>query len=96
MTVKRGLTFTERDSVATDGIHFIECRFERANLVYSGGDHPRFERCAFSNASWTFAGAALRTVELLRAVKSSPGGDAFLADLLAPAPPEPRSGVRSF
>ena len=96
MTEKRGLTFTERDTVATDGVTFVDCRFERADLVYSGGEHPRFERCAFSNATWTFAGAALRTVGLLQAINGSPGGSAFIADLLTPAAAEPKPGVRRF
>lgn len=96
MTEKRGLTFTERDSVATDGVTFIDCRFERATLVYSGGEHPRFERCAFSNASWTFAGGALRTVGLLQAINGAPGGDVFVARLLAPAAAEPQVAERSF
>jgi hypothetical protein len=93
---KRGLTFTERDTVATDGVTFVDCRFEGADLVYSGGEHPHFERCAFSNATWTFAGAALRTVGLLRAINGSPGGGAFISGLLNPAAPEPQPAARSF
>jgi hypothetical protein len=93
---QRGVTFTESDNVVTDGTTFIECSFERANLLYSGGEHPRFERCRFSNASWEFGGAALRTTNLLRAINGSPGGDAFIADLLAPLPPAPQPPVRAF
>ena len=96
MSEKRGLTFTERDSVATDGVTFIDCRFERANLVYSGGEHPRFDRCAFSNATWEFAGAALRTVGLLQAINAAPGGDVFIAELLTPAVQQPQPATRSF
>jgi hypothetical protein len=95
LSEQRGLTFTERDTIATDGVTFIDCRFERASLVYSGGEHPRFERCAFSNATWAFAGAALRTVGLLQAINVAPGGDAFVADLLGPAAPDPPT-ARSF
>ena len=96
MTEKRGLTFTERDTVATDGITFLDCRFERATLVYSGGEHPRFERCAFSRATWTFAGAALRTVGLLQAINASPGGELFIAELIGPAAQDPQPAARSF
>jgi hypothetical protein len=91
-----GLTFTERDNVATDGVTFVDCAFEGANLVYSGGEHPRFERCRFSKASWEFAGAALRTVELLRSINASPGGAVFIADLLSPAAQDPQPAARSF
>jgi hypothetical protein len=96
MSEKRGITFTDRDTVATDGVAFLDCRFERTTLVYSGGEHPRFERCAFSRSTWEFAGAALRTVGLLRAINASPGGDSFIAELMAPAAPEPQTGARSF
>jgi hypothetical protein len=92
----RGATFTESDTVATDGMTFLDCAFLGANLVYSGGEHPRFERCRFSKASWEFAGAALRTVGLLQAIKSSPGGDAFVAELLTPAAAAPPPARRSF
>jgi len=91
---KRGLNFTESDTVTTDGTTFVECSFERANLVYCGGDTPRFERCRFSYATWEFTGAALRTVELLRAINASPGGGAFIAHLLGPAGAAPRSAAR--
>ena len=96
MSEIRGATYTERDTVATDGVTFLDCRFERATLIYSGGEHPRFERCAFSRATWTFAGAALRTVGLLQAINASPGGDAFIAELLPAAAPAPAPGARSF
>ena len=96
MTERSGLTFTERDTVATDGITFLDCRFERATLVYSGGEHPRFDRCAFSNATWTFAGAALRTVGLLQAINAAPGGGVFIAELLGPAAQDPQPAARSF
>ena len=93
MTETRGVTFTEQDNVATDGVAFIDCAFQGANLVYSGGDLPRFERCRFSKASWDFAGPALRTIELLRAINASPGSAPFIAELLgaAPAPTAARS-----
>ena len=84
MIEKEGRSFTARDSVATDGVRFIDCRFEGANLVYSGGEHPLFERCAFSNASWEFAGAALRTIQLLQAINASPGGNTLVDELFAP------------
>jgi hypothetical protein len=96
MSERRGLTFGERDRVATDGVTFVDCRFQRATLVYSGGEHPHFERCAFSNATWTFDGPALRTVGLLQAINGAPGGDAFVADLLRPAPTESKPPARSF
>jgi hypothetical protein len=86
VTERSGLTFTEHDTVATDGVDFVDCRFEGTTLVYDGGDYPRFHRCAFSKASWTFTGAALRTIGVLRAINSSPGGDLFVSDLLKPEP----------
>jgi hypothetical protein len=84
LTEKSGRTFTARESVATDGVRFVECRFEGAILVYSGGQPPVFERCSFANASWEFAGAALRTIQLLQAINAAPGGKSFVDDLFAP------------
>jgi hypothetical protein len=81
---KRDRTFTERDSAATDGVHFIDCRFDRAKLIYSGGAQPSFEGCSFSNATWEFAGAALRTIQLLQSINASPGGKAFVDNLFTP------------
>ncbi|HEX6377117.1 MAG TPA: hypothetical protein VFZ91_15505 [Allosphingosinicella sp.] len=96
MTEKRNITFTEKDNVPTDGITFLDCVFERANLIYDGGAHPRFERCRFSNASWEFSGAALRTVQLLQVINASPGGGAFVASLLGPSALAPRPPARRF
>jgi hypothetical protein len=73
----------------------VRLRRELHRLI-SGGEHPRFERCRFSNSSWEFAGAALRTVGLLRAINGSLGGGAFIASLLAPAAADEGPAVRSF
>ena len=64
-----GRTFRGGEKVDADGVTFIDCTFESAQLVYRGGDHPAFDRCRFgSDVSWHFRGAALKTIQLLQRI----------------------------
>jgi hypothetical protein len=77
-------TFAAGERVETDGMTFADCTFNEVILVYSGGEHPKFERCTFHSCGWHFSGAALRTVQFLQQVNASPGGQEFLADIFRP------------
>lgn len=53
--------------VDVDGKHFVNCRFAKVELRYGGGELPVFENCEIDEMSWFFHGAALRTIQLIRA-----------------------------
>ena len=77
-----GRTFRGGEKVDADGVTFIDCTFESAQLVYRGGDHPAFDRCRFgSDVSWHFRGAALKTIQLLQRIGNDEGGERFIADV---------------
>ena len=84
MAETRNKRFADGERVEMDGGHFIDCHFDRASLVYSGGDHPMFENCSFGEVGWRFAGPALQTIQLIQAIGSSPNGRPFVEDLFAP------------
>lgn len=77
-----GRAFEAGEMIDTDGKSFTECTFDSAVLVYSGGEHPFFERCTFNGStSWRFRGPALRTVQFLQRIASDAGGENFIASL---------------
>lgn len=64
-------TIGERREVI-DGKHYIDCRFEGTQMVYTGGELPDFTRCTFQNYRMTFEGAAQNTLIMLQAM-AQPG-----------------------
>jgi hypothetical protein len=54
--------------VHLDGHSYRSCRFERCRLVYAGGELPSMIDCTFEGCSWRLAGAAARTLRLMRAM----------------------------
>ncbi len=54
--------------VHVDGQSYRACRFERCQLVYSGGDLPRMVDCEFLRCRWTLEGAGARTLRLMKAM----------------------------
>ena len=84
MGIARDMQFGPEDVIATDGGNFIECRFEGSTLIYSGGEHPRFENCVLTDIGWAFADHALRTVQFLQTLNGAPGGAEFVGRLFAP------------
>jgi hypothetical protein len=76
--------FTGPDPVEADGNHFTGCTFDKVILVYRGGEHPRFDQCTFNGTGWNFAGAALKTIQLLQQIGASQGGETFVAQIFAP------------
>jgi hypothetical protein len=76
-----GRTFDAGELVDTDGKEFTDCTFNSAALVYSGGEHPFFERCTFNDGvNWTFLGPALTTVRFLQRIANN-GGQNFIAEM---------------
>ena len=68
-------------TVRLDGGTFRRCRFHKAVLIYSGGEPPTIEACTFDGATFEFAGAAGRTLALLKGMARSSSGlrDVFKA-----------------
>jgi hypothetical protein len=54
--------------VHVDGKSYRECRFERCQLVYSGGELPSLVDCEFLRCRWTLEGAGARTLRLMKAM----------------------------
>jgi hypothetical protein len=76
-----GRTF-DGGEVKTDGTTFTECTFNGASLLYTGGEHPLFERCVFNEGvSWNFKGPALKTIQFLQRINNDDGGERFIADM---------------
>lgn len=55
----------EHTTLFLDGGRFVRCRFVDCQLVYEAKDEVDFEDCAFVGCSWTFDGAADRTIGFL-------------------------------
>ncbi len=53
------------EEVHVDGQQFKNCRFERATLVYAGGDLPSFVNCHFVQVSLDFTDTAANTLSFL-------------------------------
>jgi hypothetical protein len=74
MAVFKELT-KANECVALDDNEFIDCKFNNCELVYSGGELPKLQRCDFSQCSWKLDDAAKRTILFLRSIyHSGPGG----------------------
>lgn len=56
------------DRVEVDGTTFRQVVFDGAELVYSGGPMPGFDRCRFLDVTFTFDGAAGETIAFMRAL----------------------------
>jgi hypothetical protein len=67
--------------VIIDGATFERCRFRGAVLVYTGGAPPSIQGCSFEDVSFEFAGAAGRTMGVLKAMSAPSSGlrDVFKA-----------------
>jgi hypothetical protein len=54
--------------VFVDGVHFIECRFNKCELVYSGGNIPSFIGCEFIECGFAFSASASNTVNYMKVI----------------------------
>ena len=62
-----GCTFAGT-TIRLDGQRFHRCRFDRCQLVYSGGELPSLDGCEFQDCRWMLDGAAARTMSLMQAM----------------------------
>ena len=65
-------TFSEE--IEVDGHTFDHCRFEGAEIIYSGGQHPTFIECSMNDCRVSFQGSAARTLGWLKIMIGSPLG----------------------
>jgi len=84
MSEVRDRTYTDSERVDVDGVAFVDCTFESAQLCYAGGEHPTFQTCTFGDMGWYFTGAALRTIQLLQAQNVEGGAQAMIDDMFKP------------
>jgi hypothetical protein len=61
----RDRTFTG-ETLQLDGNEYVGCTFRRCQLVYSGGQIPRFDGCAFDASPFNFQGGAGNALHFLR------------------------------
>lgn len=61
------VTFIDQQ-VLLDGNGYDGCKFERCELLFSGGTPPTLANSSFIDCSWTFDGPAERTLRLLAAM----------------------------
>jgi hypothetical protein len=78
-----GQTFFDR--VEVDGTIFRQVVFDGAELVFSGGPSPGFDRCRFLDVTFTFEGAAGETLAFIRALS---GGNDSLRQVVLDLLPE--------
>ncbi len=55
-------------AVALDGNRFINVDFVDAQLQFGGGEAPSFDNCRFTQATFSFNGAASNTLLFLNAM----------------------------
>ena len=60
-------------SLFIDGLRFVRCHFEDCQLIYEGRDEVDFRECTFERCSWTFDGAAERTIGFLSTLQLQTG-----------------------
>jgi hypothetical protein len=53
------------EEVSVDFNEFIDCRFDRCTMLYSGRDTLRMDGCVLENVQWVFTDAAARTLRVL-------------------------------
>lgn len=61
----KGATF-QNGTIALDGCAFEDYNFVNCEIVYKGGPFELVGTIRLENVKWTFDGAALRTIRLLR------------------------------
>jgi hypothetical protein len=72
----------ENTSLFLDGIRFIRCRFVNCQLIYEAKDEVEFKDCTFERCSWTFDGAAERTISFLSTLYHGGDGGSQLVEAI--------------
>ena len=80
-------------SIVIDGNEYIDCRFERCEIIYAGASLPTLIRNSFNECRWTFDGPAARTVQFMSALYGG-GGQAVIEATFENIRGKPASGVR--
>lgn len=81
----------EDQRVELDDCQFINCRFERCQLIYRGSGSVGLQQCGFKDCGWDFADAAGRTLAFMRDLHRSLGNsaEAWVSMLFDDQPPPP-------
>ena len=70
--------------VHVDGRKFVGCHFDGATVHYDASAGVQMNGCAFSgDVQWTFGGAAADTINFLRGIQGTPGGQAVIDRIFA-------------
>ncbi len=75
LSLRHGETIT-KTSLIVDGQRFVRCTFVDCQLIYEATIAADFDDCTFHDCTWTFDGAAERTITYLAtlATKTGPYG----------------------
>lgn len=79
-------------SVVLDGNQFFDCRFERCEIVYAGGEPPTLVNNGFTECQWAFRDAAGRTLSFLGAMYAG-GMQQLIEDTFNNIRGKPAAGV---
>ncbi len=69
------------EPINLDDNTYIGCTFSHCEIIYSGGAIPTLTNNSFSDCSWTFDGAAARTLAFMAALYTG-GGKAVIEHTL--------------
>lgn len=64
--------------VNVDGRKFVGCHFDGATLHYDASAAVEMNGCLFMDVQWSFGGAASDTINFLRAVQGTRGGQGVI------------------
>jgi hypothetical protein len=73
------------ETITLDDKHFVNCKFERCTLFYSGGDFA-LTNTNLKDCPVTLTGPAQRTATLLRVLGALKAGTAFSGSPGSPSP----------
>jgi hypothetical protein len=69
-----GQAFADTREVV-DGNKYLNCRFERCEIVYCGGEIPHMIGCTFDACAWHFEDAAGRTLQFMNLLYHGTGAE---------------------
>lgn len=80
-------------SIVLDGNEYIGCRFERCEIIFTGGSLPKLIGNHFDDCRYTFDGPAARTVQLMAALYSG-GAQQLIEATFETIRGKPSAGVK--
>lgn len=63
----------KNEPINLDDNTYIGCTFNHCEIIYSGGGPPNLTNNSFNDCSWTFDGAAARTLSFMAALYTGGG-----------------------